>query len=394
MTDADVYKAGRLAGHLIRRDDGVEFRYTTEYLASRAPAVASTLPLDDLPRVTPAGAVPPFFAGLLPEGRRLTSLQRTLKASADDELTLLLAVGGDPIGDVQIVPRGAPAIDRQAVAVEKSFSEITFSSVLSESGIIDPVGIAGVQEKVSARMLNVPIRRAGERYILKLSPPEYPHVVENELHFIRSARRLKLRTVKASLVHDSEGRAGLLVVRFDRETDAAGQPIKLAQEDACQLLDRWPADKYNVSMEDVARATIGQTTAPAVAARDVFRQVVFAWLTGNGDLHAKNLSMLELTDGERIVAPAYDLPSTAPYGDLTFALELQGRTDGFSRKIMLDFAHDVGLIDRVAETTLDRMLTALPPADQLVFGLPFDGGTLATVTKRLAYRRRLLSLGR
>ena len=43
---------------------------------------------------------------LLPEGRRLGALRRAVKTSADDELSLLLAVGADAIGDVQVVPSG------------------------------------------------------------------------------------------------------------------------------------------------------------------------------------------------------------------------------------------------------------------------------------------------
>src|SRR5947208_8159503 len=102
---ADVYKAGRLAARLRRTAGGVEFAYLPDYLDDGV-AVATTLPLSATPRLTPAGAVPPFFAGLLPEGRRLSSLRRAVKTSADDELSLLLAVGRDPLGDTQVVPAG------------------------------------------------------------------------------------------------------------------------------------------------------------------------------------------------------------------------------------------------------------------------------------------------
>jgi len=57
------------------------------------------------PVVRPGGALPAYFAGLLPEGRRLSALRRAVKTSADDELSLLLAVGADAIGDVQVVRR-------------------------------------------------------------------------------------------------------------------------------------------------------------------------------------------------------------------------------------------------------------------------------------------------
>ena len=101
---ADVYKAGHFAATLQRVNGGTEFSYLATY---DGPAVATTLPRTTDPFITPAGAVPAFFAGLLPEGRRFSSLQRAIKTSADDELSLLLAVGSDTIGDVVIVIRRA-----------------------------------------------------------------------------------------------------------------------------------------------------------------------------------------------------------------------------------------------------------------------------------------------
>ena len=92
---ADVRKGGRLAARLERRDDGsIAFRYLDEYLADpAAEPIAFTLPLADEPVVTPSGSLPAFFAGLLPEGHRLTVLRRAVKTSPSDELSLLLAVG-------------------------------------------------------------------------------------------------------------------------------------------------------------------------------------------------------------------------------------------------------------------------------------------------------------
>jgi serine/threonine-protein kinase HipA len=69
--------------------------------------------------------------------------------------------------------------------VAKAFEESTFSENLGAPGAIDPVTLAGVQDKASARMISVPVRQAGRRYILKVDPPELPHVVENEAYFSR-----------------------------------------------------------------------------------------------------------------------------------------------------------------------------------------------------------------
>ena len=103
---AEVYKAGRLAATLTRTADGVEFRYLDDWLAANGSPIASTLPVGPGPRTRPGGALPAYLAGLLPEGRRLGALRRSVKTSADDELSLLLAVGADTIGDVQVVPEG------------------------------------------------------------------------------------------------------------------------------------------------------------------------------------------------------------------------------------------------------------------------------------------------
>ena len=127
---ADVYKGGQLAATLTRIPDGVSFSYTAEWVKTAGRPVATTLPVTATPVVTAGGAVPAYFAGLLPEGRRLSALRRTVKTSADDELSLLLAIGSDPVGDVQVVPEGS-APDRAAARVAvSSFEDTDFSELL------------------------------------------------------------------------------------------------------------------------------------------------------------------------------------------------------------------------------------------------------------------------
>lgn len=388
---ADVYKAGRCAAQLRRGPDGVEFRYLADYLDAGAPPVATTLPLTDRPRITPAGAVPPFFAGLLPEGRRLSSLRRAVKTSADDELSLLLAVGRDPVGDVQVVPEHEqPTPAEPLVQVDRDWSEVRFADVLADVGVVDPVALPGVQDKVSARMIAVPIGQAGLRWLLKIDPPEFPHVVENEAFFLDWARRAKIATVDATVVHDADGRPGLLVRRFDRVPTDAGHTIPLACEDACQVLDRWPADKYNVTSEEMASALAAVCGAPAVALRAVFRQLCFAWLTGNGDVHAKNLSVVVDHSGEWRMASAYDLPSTVVYGDRSLALPVNGRRTGVSRQHLLACAASIGLPERAAVRALDDLLARTEGLEAALRdgALPFAPGIVGDLVAELRHRRR------
>jgi serine/threonine-protein kinase HipA len=392
--EADVFKAGRLAGRLTRSPNGVSFAYLPDYLESGRPPVATTLPLADAPVRTAAGAVPPFFAGLLPEGRRLTALRRVVKTSADDELSLLLAIGRDTIGDVQVVPVGDEPIPAEPlVRVDRDWSEIRLADVLTEAGVVDRTGLPGVQDKVSARMISVPVGRAGERFMLKVDPPEFPHVVEDEAFFLSLARKARMPSSLATVVHDADGRAGLLVLRFDRVALPDGTSSALACEDACQVMGRWPADKYLMSAEQAVEGLADRCAARPVALRALFQQLCFAWLTGNGDVHAKNLSILATADGEWRVSPAYDLPSTVPYGDASLALSMGGRTTGISRTHLLGFASVISLPERAAVKVLDELLEDLAAVEEELRegALPFPQEVTADMVAELRYRRRLVS---
>ncbi|GAB3624690.1 type II toxin-antitoxin system HipA family toxin [Mariniluteicoccus endophyticus] len=380
---AVVRKAGVPAALLERDDDGVTFAYLPEYAG---PPVATTLPLDAPPVRRPAGSVPAFFAGLLPEGRRLTALRTHVKTSADDELSLLLAVGASTIGDVTVVAEGDELEPPPDLVADDDFR---FADLLAETGVVDRVGLPGVQEKASGAMISLPVRLGGVAAIVKLDPPEYPGATVNEDYFLRLARRLRIPVARAELVHDRDGRAGLVVERFDRVATADGVASR-AVEDVCQLLDRFPADKYAMTGEDLGAAATGVCAAAPVAARAVLTQVAYAWLTGNGDLHAKNLSVLQEPSGEWRVAPVYDIPSTLAYDDQTMALPVGGRRDGLTRRHFTAYGTGIGLPTRAVDRTLDEVLEAtVPMLDDLRDGaLGLNRNATQTLVRRLARRRR------
>jgi serine/threonine-protein kinase HipA len=352
---AHVLKNGVPAATLTRVEGGVEFAYTTAYLETGSRAVATTLPLTDARLRTMAGAVPPFFANLLPEGRRLTALRRSVKTSADDELSLLLAVGSDPVGDVQVLRQPEETPGPASAVVEGGFDEIDFGDLLATQGIGDPAALAGVQDKVSGRMLTVPLAHEGRAHLLKFEVPEFPLVVDNEALFLDVARRLRHPVVQSQVVHDRHGRPGLLVTRFDRVADG-DRLRRLAVEDGAQVLGIHPADKYTVSMEDLATALAGVCRSRPLALRSVLQQAVLAWATGNGDLHAKNISVVGAAD--RAVAPIYDIPSTVPYGDTTFALPVAGRRDNLTARAFRRFGETVGLPAAAVDRVLEEVLAA------------------------------------
>ena len=135
-------------------------------------------------------------------------------------------------------------------------------------------------------------------------------------------------------------------------------------------------------------------------------KVAFAWLTGNGDLHAKNVSMVQDPRAGWVVAPVYDIPSTVVYGDKTLALAIDGKRTGISRRHFLGWTAGLGLPERAACKVIDLALRASGPlVADLEAGTAFagtapagknDGGrspfpdmvTRAWV-KELKHRRRL-----
>ncbi|GAB3274391.1 type II toxin-antitoxin system HipA family toxin [Sinomonas notoginsengisoli] len=408
---ADVYKGGVLAARLERFEGGTRFTYLPAYVASGGEPVASTLPITTRPVVTGAGAVPAFFTGLLPEGRRLASLRRAVKTSADDELGLLMAAGSDPVGDVQIVPHGELLAglggegggdaqsggDQHAVVLDARRTP-DFAALVDDPLLVDPKALAGVQDKVSAGMISLPAAQSGRRYILKLNAPEFPHVVENEHLMYRYAARLRIPVCRVKLVRDVAGRAGLLVERFDRPPQAEGRAVsRLAVEDGSQLLGLYPADKYNVSYEELCRAVAAHCAAPLPALRSLALQGAFAWLTGNGDLHAKNVSVVQglAVPGEWGIAPVYDIPSTVPYGDKSLALPLGGKRTGISRRHFLGWVRELGLPSRAAEGVLASALRASGPLLEDLSAhdggpSPFLPGVTRAWVKELRHRRRLM----
>jgi serine/threonine-protein kinase HipA len=395
VTRADVYKAGALAGHLTRNaHGGVDFAYTRQWRDSGAHAIATTLPVTPEPVVTAAGALPSFFAGLLPEGRRLGALVREVKTSADDELSLLLAVGGNTVGDVQVVADGDAPERTPARLQIPSFDLVRFAEVLADMDVrSDRAALPGVQDKVSARMISLPASAAGAQVILKLNPREFKHLVENEHFFLGAAREAGIVPAEADLVHDAVGVPGLAVTRFDRAS-VAGESVSLAVEDGCQVLGRYPSAKYAVTTETVLARLASVCEAPVPAAAEFLAQASFAYLTGNGDAHAKNFSVVQDMSGRWQPAPAYDLPSSQPYGDTTMALSVGGSRDGnITRSRYLALAEHLGVRARAASVILDRVAASADVWLDGLDALPFDQGSIRKLKRVIGHRQQLLRQG-
>jgi serine/threonine-protein kinase HipA len=368
-----VYKNGVLAAKLERQASSVSFAYLGSYLESSGAAVATTLPLSLEPIVLANGATPAFFAGLLPEGRRLGAIAERAKLSLDDDLSLLLVMGADLIGDVQVVPEGVdPLVAREQLLLPRDTSSVSFDEIRDQYFGSIASGIPGVQDKVSSQMLNAPAKTAGIDYIVKFNPKDIPFAVENEYFFLNLAKKVGIKTANASLLTDSEGKHALRLQRFDRVGSGSGK-VRFAVEDGAQVLGRYPLDKYRIDFVEMANRMIELSASSVTTAFQIYKQLVFNWLIGNGDAHAKNFSIRRSLLGEWQTAPAYDLLCTAFYDDKSMALPLEGQDTGWSRTLLLQVAKKLGLPKASAIRTIERQLAALADLpDQILGGaLPF-----------------------
>lgn len=355
-----VFQGETLAGQITRDAEKTTFAYDKTYLSLDLPELALHLPKHSKNIVWPGNHLPPFFAGLLPEGLRLNALIRTVKTSADDMFSLLLATGQDCIGDISVIfanqtPAPASPTFNLNTTQPFLFSELLQKSLLYED--TPETSLPGIQNKISAGLVSLPVRNKQRSCILKLNSAEYENLVENEFFFMNLAKSCKISIPSVQIIEDSAHNKGLLVDRFDRQLDKQEKKIiKIHQEDACQFLNRYPADKYRMSYRDIAEGLTEYCTAPVLAVALLIRQMAFAYLIHNGDLHAKNISVLRNPKTAHVhLSPAYDLLTTLPYGDQSMALHMEGKTDNWKRRDFILFGKRFGVNEKVISRLLDEV---------------------------------------
>ena len=124
-----------------------------------------------------------------------------------------------------------------------------------------------------------------------------------------------------------------------------------------------------------------------MAALELYRLFVFAYLSGNGDLHAKNPAVLRDRQGEWRVTTAYDLPSSAVYGDRTMALPIGGRIrQQLSWPILRSLSEAIGVPERLASEVIREQATAAEMWIADLSQFPFDANTIRNL-RRLVHAR-------
>ena len=194
------------------------------------------------------------------------------------------------------------------------------------------ISISGMQEKYSMILDRNSLRLTEEKeqgtYILKPKPHglmKSGMVPANEHVTMQIAAQVyKIPTAESGIIFFINEEPAYLTKRFD-----IGQHgIKLGMEDFASLAGKTEESdgkdfKYNFSYEGIAGLIMEYVGAWKVEMEKFYRLVIFNYLFSNGDAHLKNFSLLETTNGDYLLGPAYDLLDTRIHvnEDSPFALD-------------------------------------------------------------------------
>lgn len=309
--------------------------------------------------------LPAWFSNLLPEGRLREYLAQRGGVRPAREFHLLRLLGEDLPGAVRVI---GGAGERTGMPAPPSPTQREADAPLRFS-------LAGMQLKFSALLqprggLTIQASGIGGDWILKLPSAHYPAVPENEETMLSLAavagidvpehRLVPLQTIEGLPdLGPFAGKMALAVRRFDRSPTG-----RVHMEDLAQVFGVFPADKYRkVGLARIAE-TIGLVLGQR-AAQEFIARLAFVVLTGNGDMHLKNWSLLYPDARTPQLAPAYDLVSTVPYlpGD-GLALNFLGEKSfaAITRERFRRLADTAALSERETLATVSRVVDAVQTA--------------------------------
>jgi serine/threonine-protein kinase HipA len=227
------------------------------------------------------------------------------------------------------------------------------------------VTITGAQAKLSLHLESPEGRGMPKRftivglwggYILKPPTEHYPQLPEVEDLTMHLARLARISVVPHCLIRLQSGSLAYITKRIDRiKTE------KLHMEDMCQLTERLTEDKYHGSHEQVAKAILKYSRNPGLDVINYFEQVLFAFLTGNADMHLKNFSLIKLPGIGHVLSPAYDLVATAlvnPADKEDLALTLNGKKKKITRNDFIAAFLALNLDQKQQENIFRKMMNA------------------------------------
>ena len=370
METLEVYLNGRKAGRLVDDNGKMSFAYIREYLETdgREP-ISFSIPLRA--EAFAHGEIEAFLSNLLPDDIIRTRIADILQIPRENTFALLKAIGGDCAGAVSFLSEGTSPetsdkgeyrelSDKEAGRILDNLQKRPLD--VGEEGF--RISGAGAQDKLIACMKDgqvlLPLNGTPSTHIIKPAMPDYPDSVENEWFAMRLAGACRL-SVAACDIAVIDGKRCYVCVRYDRDS-IDGKVRRLHQEDFCQMLKVDPKRKY----ESVGGPGLKESFAllralqlPASDTVEFLDRLLFNFIVGNGDAHAKNFSVL-YRDGVPRLSPAYDIMSTALYPEVgkRMAMKIDGEYafKWITRGKFMRMADKLGIHPHVVKGEMDKMI--------------------------------------
>ena len=303
-------------------------------------------------RTGPPGRLPPFIESLLPEGW----LERVLRPKSEQErisgkrYMSNIVVSGEE-NDLQALPADVLEGRLEKFANKgafvggyagpaPSFDETLEDRMAGLYAAATTPRLSGVQVKAPMNLSHDGMLRPAQdqhafTHILKPPPgagfEELPLV---EAACLAAAQACGFETAAHAIVTMPDDLPdALLVERFDIRRDRNDRR-KIAMEDMASVRGVAPSEKYEGSIEQVARALRGVSSDAEADIAVLLSRAVFAWLIADGDFHLKNMAVLRIAteSGQNFssvrFAPTYDAVTTRVFPGLEqddLALSLAGK---------------------------------------------------------------------
>lgn len=259
----------------------------------------------------------------------------------------------------------------------------TLSSKTAQTSGRGHISLSGAQVKYSAVIDNGVFRltEPDERgtYILKpiLSDwdnREFSPANENLTMQIAS-QVYGIQTAENAVCFTQSGEQVYVTKRYDVKSDGT----KIQQEDFASLAgitrEKYGDDyKYNaLDYSDLADIIKKFLPAWRIELIKYFDLILFNFVFANGDAHIKNFSVLQTSQGDYKLSPAYDLINSSLhiYSDSIFALQ-KGLFPGWNREMGADgrdfrkFGELIGLNPDTVSKEIDRFCVIYDKAEELI----------------------------
>ena len=337
------------------------------------------------------GSIPPWFAGLLPEGALRELVLTEMGPGDHDQFDVLTRLGADLPGAVLVTAE----TDAPASAGPLDLMSIKGFRAAEPKGVIK-FSLAGVQLKFTANAdgerLTLPARGDTGRCIIKVASDTYRGLPEAEHGAMTLAAMIGVETATCRLMPRAavagvpdemlaHGDRVLVVDRFDRAAD----DTRIHIEDAGQVIGAIGDRKYTMATTETVINMISRfSTDRRADILEAIRRIVADVLIGNGDNHLKNWSFRFPEPGQVRLSPAYDIVPTVLFQPRdTLALRLVG-THSFDTVNLRRFERvasflrvDPRWIVREVKATVERALDSWPTAAADLLGERWSAMLLA-----------------